>query len=145
CCTHVVPIAPSPRVSCAPGGEGTTPMPRIKLVLRPNKKKADGTVPVFLRITEDRKARYLSTGVAVAPEDWNEKKEEVRRSHPAFSSYNERLLRVKHEAEAATFGLQKGRKRGVSAEAVKRELEGKGSSDFFPYAESYIQELDARG
>lgn len=43
-----------------------------------DKKRASGECPVYLRITQDRKSRYVSTGVYIEPKDWNEDKEEIR-------------------------------------------------------------------
>ena len=54
----------------------------VKLVLRKHKRKADGTAPVWLRITANRKSRYLSTGIYLEPRHWNETKQRVRAAHP---------------------------------------------------------------
>src|SRR5690606_14706117 len=108
-------------------------------------RKADGTIPVYLRITEDRKSRQLAVGIAVAERDWNPNKEEVRRSHPQHKVYNDGLEKMKHEAEAAALGLKRSKKGKATADAVKRELTGVGASHFFPYADRYWQEQRDRG
>ena len=61
---------------------GTMTTATVKLVLRRDKRKADGTAPVWLRITANRKSRYISTGIYLEPKHWNETKQRVRAAHP---------------------------------------------------------------
>lgn len=42
----------------------------------------DGSHPFYLRITKDRKIKYVSTGLSLHPQYWNETKNEIRRSYP---------------------------------------------------------------
>lgn len=120
-------------------------MATLKFVLRTNKRKADGTIPVFLRITENRKSRFVSTGITIEERHWNPDKEEVRRSHPQYAVFNDDLTRLKHEAQTATIEIKGSRKRKLSAEAVKKELQGRGASQFLPFAEAYAEEWLAKG
>jgi integrase/recombinase XerD len=120
-------------------------MATFKLVLRPNKRKADGTVPVYLRITEGRKTRYLSAQIAVEEKHWNANKEEVRKGHPLAVAYNDALSRLKHDAESKAIALKSGKQRKASADAVKKELRGLGASQFFPFADAYAEEWLAKG
>ena len=52
-------------------------MPTIKAVLRPPKDK-EGQKPIYIRIADAGKTRYVSTGLKVKPALWNENKREVR-------------------------------------------------------------------
>ena len=74
----------------------------VKLILRESKKKKDGTAPVWIRITANRKSRYISTGVYIEPKYWNDKKHQVRSSHPIAPALNtslqEAMLKVQKEA-----------------------------------------------
>ncbi len=45
-------------------------------------------MPIYLRITIDRKTSYISTGHYVNPKAWDEKNETVRDSHPQASTIN---------------------------------------------------------
>jgi site-specific recombinase XerD len=63
------------------------------------KQRKNGEIPIYLRFTENRKTRYLSTGIAVKEDDWNPNKEEVRKSHPLSVKYNAELIKVKIKAE----------------------------------------------
>ena len=59
----------------------------FKAVLN-NKPKADGSYSILIRITLDRKRKYVNTGEAVKKSEFNEKKGEVRKSHPSHESIN---------------------------------------------------------
>ena len=52
-----------------------------KIVLR-KKAKADGTLPLALRITKDRKSNYVYLGYHILENDWDENKQRVKKSHP---------------------------------------------------------------
>ena len=111
-------------------------MASVRLTLQTRKQKRDGTAPVWLRVTVNRKSRYRSTGIAVEPKHWNNDKQLVRRSHPLWEAYNAKLADLVIEAKQATLD-------GGTAQAVKDQLEGtKGSlSAFFS---QFIDDLDAR-
>lgn len=49
----------------------------ISLTQLKRKKKKDGTIPIYIRFTEDRKSRYRSTGIAVKKSEWNSNKKKV--------------------------------------------------------------------
>lgn len=106
----------------------------VRLILRESKKKKDGTAPVWIRITANRKSRYISTGVYIEPKYWNNKKQQVRASHPIAPALNASLkeagLKV-HEQALDT----------PSATAVKNSIKGGGGS-FTGYFEQFIEGLD---
>ena len=54
----------------------------IKPVLYTNKKYADGTSPILIRITIDRKSNYVKTGYSVLPSNWNPSDHRVYESKP---------------------------------------------------------------
>ncbi len=54
----------------------------VKVVYYKQKTLADGSHPFMVRITKDRKLKYLSTGLSLHPKYWNPDKKEVRRSYP---------------------------------------------------------------
>ena len=109
----------------------------VKLVLRASKRKADGTAPVYLRVTADRKSRYLATGVAVDPKHWNENKRAVRASHPLAPALNAKLQDLLMKATRQALETP-------SAAAVKENLTGAGGT-LTAYFDRFIDELDAAG
>lgn len=54
----------------------------VKVVYYAYKTLADGSHPFMVRITKDRKLKYLSTGLSLHPKYWNADKKEVRKSYP---------------------------------------------------------------
>ena len=81
----------------------------VKIIRRHDKEKADGTAPLYLRVTINRKTRQLSTGIYVRSADWNPKKQRVRSGHDLSEAYNAKLLIERNRAlqiglEAPTSG-----------------------------------------
>jgi integrase len=109
----------------------------VKLVIRDQKARADGTCPIYIRVTSGRKTRYTATGVYVKPRLWNETRQEVRATHELATSMNERLQTLANEAR--TLAL-----RTPSADAVKAGLDGSGGS-LTGYFERFIADLDRKG
>lgn len=66
----------------------------INLTLLERKKKKDGSIPIYIRITEDRKSRYISTGISIVSKHWNPERQEIRKSHRRYQVLN-RVLRAK--------------------------------------------------
>ena len=54
----------------------------VKVVYYTYKTLADGTHPFMVRITKDRKLKYIATGMSLHPKYWNPLKKEVRKSYP---------------------------------------------------------------
>ncbi|WP_223860940.1 site-specific integrase [Spirosoma validum] len=54
----------------------------VKVVYYTHKTLADGSHPFVVRITKNRKNRWISTGLSLHPKYWNEQKKEIRRSYP---------------------------------------------------------------
>jgi len=110
----------------------------LKFVLRTDKRRADGTAPIYLRITERRRSRYLATGIYVDPKDWNEARQQVRRSHPLAAAINRRLENLALEVQAALL-------EGKRPEQVKAELKGGASRNLVELARRHAEELKAAG
>lgn len=109
----------------------------VKLILRADKSKADGTAPIWLRITANRKSRYVATGIAVEPRFWNETKQVVRSAHPVAPALNARLKEVYYEAGQMALD-------SPSAPAVKAAITNP-TGNFIAYFHDYIAELDRAG
>lgn len=112
-------------------------MASVQLLLVTRKTKRDGTAPIWVRLSANRRSRYQSTGIAIKPSDWNKPKQRVRRSHPLSDALNARLADV---VIAATQSMLDG----GTVDAMKERMEGPtGSlSSFF---RRYINDLETRG
>ncbi len=112
-------------------------MATIKLILRDDKKSKDGSSPIYLRITENRKSRYLSTSIRVSAGDWNEARQEIRKSNPNHVVWNDELTRFRTTASTAAIEVRRRTRGKGSAASVKRELLGKGGGSVLAYAKVY--------
>ena len=113
-------------------------MSSIKLVLRTQKKKSDGTAPLAIRITKDRKTRFIFTGKYILEQDWNDQICRVRKSHPNSTWLNNFLLKKLSEAHDTTIELEL-KDENTTAKDIKRSIKRSGSSvSFYDLAEERI-------
>lgn len=54
----------------------------VKAIYFPSKTLADGSHPFMLRITKDRKRKYIATGLSLHPQFWNEQTNTFRKNVP---------------------------------------------------------------
>lgn len=80
-------------------------MGTIKIVLKSNQPKKDGTIPILIRVTINRRVKYVSTGYSVKQHQFKEGQENWVSRHPDAklinaaievkrSEYAEKLLRA---------------------------------------------------
>lgn len=72
-------------------------MAAIKLVLQKS-KRADGTYPVCLRVTKDRKSKYFKTIFNVNVNEWEPHAQSFNRNHKNHVQDNRLLLKIKERA-----------------------------------------------
>ena len=114
-------------------------MPNVSAALyqKASKQKADGTAPIYVRVTADRKTRLVSTAVYVEPRHWNARTGRVRAAHDLADAYNAQLQGALNEAREAALVAP-------SAAAVKTALDGPAGS-LTAYFEGFIDRLRAKG
>ncbi len=118
-------------------------MATLKLVLRKDKIKKDGTAPIYLRITQNRRSSFISTDIHIEPNFWNPDRCEVRRPHPLRESLNDALKAFKARADEANAAL--GGKGKATAKAIRGEVTGSGTTDLFSFMEGYADEWKRNG
>jgi integrase len=75
-----------------------------KFILLPFNEKKDGKLPVSLKITKDRKRKYIKTGLAAHPEQWDAEQDRFfnnKKLEPQYKEYNALLS----EIEAKTISI----------------------------------------
>jgi len=108
-------------------------MATIKVVLRTNYKKKDGTCPLAVRITKDRKTRYVFTGYYIQEKDWNAQECKARKSYPNSTRLNNFLLSKLKEANDIALEVETADK-SVSSKEIKKKVARKGRTiSFFQY------------
>lgn len=106
-----------------------------------NRKKQNGEYPIYLRITNNRKHKYVSTGVSVKKKQWNPESEEVRRNHDNYKTLNEALeIKV---SEARRVQTELSRNGHETAKAIRERIKTTQKADFFEIGEQLLEELEA--
>ena len=106
-----------------------------------NRKKQNGEYPIYLRITNNRKHKYVSTGLSVKEKYWNPRSEQVRRSHDNYKTLNDTLRDKVKEAEKVQSELSKNGHE--TAKAIRERIKTTQKADFFALGEQLLEELEA--
>lgn len=118
-------------------------MASVKVVLYPRAKK-DGTYPLALRITKDRKSSYIFLEYSVKKEHWLADEQRVKSSHPNSKRLNNFLLKKKAEASDKSIEAET-QKDDVSVRAIKKKIKPATGATFISQAELYLTRLQAAG
>ncbi|MBO6574306.1 MAG: tyrosine-type recombinase/integrase [Rhodothermales bacterium] len=70
----------------------------IKAIIRKDRLRADGTCPIYIRVTVNRKTSKYAVGIAVRTTEWNERRARVRSSHDLADAYNRKIEQMLNEA-----------------------------------------------
>ena len=119
-------------------------MATITPVLRTSKKDKRGRCPVWLRISDRDRTRFVSLGVKVLPSQWNDRQRRVRKGHPNADLINRLITERLTEAEAEILKL-KLEHTYATASHLKDALAEDEATDFFAFAEQHLADLEKRG
>lgn len=114
-------------------------MATIRAVLKKNKIKASGLIPIYLRIIEGEKNTFKSTGIDVRLDEWDEKNAKVRSKHPNSVRMNH--LIAKKISELEDIRIQLDGKGGLGKE-VKALGEKKGKTDKQSFTKFFKEYVD---
>jgi len=113
-------------------------MATVKLVLRKHYQKKDGSYPLVLRITKDRKTRFIFTGKYFLEKDWDSSEKRVKKSHPNSTRINNLLLKKLSEAQSAILDDEVS-DNDLSTKEIQKRIKGKGENvSFFQLASKRI-------
>lgn len=126
-------------------------MATVKIILRKKKNKdgsvqlnKDGTLPITMRITKDRKTSFIYLGYSVKEADWDEANQRVKKSHPNSARLNNFILKKLADANDNVLELETTRSY-VSSKAVKNKIKPSAGATFFPQADAYLNRLKENG
>lgn len=114
------------------------------LLFNKSKKKADGRHPIVLRVTKDRKSKYLVIDW-VHEKDWDPKTKRVRPSHPNYKRLNNLILKKVVDAEDLILELESSKKEFTAEQIIKLIKGERKSITFFQLAEEHIEDLKKEG
>lgn len=108
-------------------------MTKAKVILyknKPNRKKH----PLALRITKDRKSKYIYLGVALHEDDWNAKECRAKKSHPNYKLINNLILKKLTSADDIILESEANEKDSTILEIKKQVKREKTITGFFAFA-----------
>lgn len=97
----------------------------IKPTLLKRKQRTDGTTPIYIRITENRKSRYKSTGIFIQEKHWNDEgsRSFIRKSHRRSGALNRKIERIIHEIREKKIELENKGK--LNLDSLKNTIQDK--------------------
>lgn len=100
----------------------------------------EGRYAILLRITEDRKLKRIKTNIELKHKsDWNQKKQEVRKSEPEYKKLNDVLEFIKNDAKEKYNTLMKVEKPSSAKDVILALKVGNKSFSFIDFVEDYLK------
>ncbi len=121
-------------------------MSSIKVVLR-KKALANGSFPIFLRVTKNRRTKYYRTPLNTNLEEWNEDTGSFNGKNGSYIQKNRVLLKIKDRALKTYYDLEI-EKEDFSLEDFDKHFRvdtNPASQDVFRFSEEIIQEMRDAG
>jgi site-specific recombinase XerD len=115
-------------------------MATVKIILKINKKNKLNEAPLWIRITQNRKSKYVALGKSIKVEDWDEEEKRVKKSHPNSTRLNKFIAEKMKEAHDVALDLETSDKY-VNSSKIKADIKGTGFINFFDYVKRYRIEL----
>ncbi|HVB03493.1 MAG TPA: site-specific integrase, partial [Chitinophagaceae bacterium] len=97
-------------------------MASIKIVLFTSKTLKNGEHPIMLRVTKDRKTKYISLQQSCPTDWWDRAANLPKRKHPLFKELLVKIEKKKLEANKLLLGLDNDEKE-ISVEEIKLKLQ----------------------
>lgn len=115
----------------------------VKITPLKHKMDKHGYCPIAIRITVNRKVRYISLGQKIALKDWSDKDGgQVKSTHPNFKMINTLITNKKAEVTNELIKTELDRPDFTSAQVKHSMQRGKKTHDFFDLAALHLEELE---
>ncbi|WP_439698912.1 tyrosine-type recombinase/integrase [Mucilaginibacter sp. AW1-7] len=115
-------------------------MASVKVFPRLDKANKQGQVPLYLRLTKNRKSKYIALGVYIDPKNWNPQTGKIKPNAKNAGQINSFLATKEAEAEALALEMETNSK-FISAYDIKSKMLGRSSEDFFEFIEIHRKAL----
>ena len=116
-------------------------MPTFKLYIEKRKANKLGEAPIYLRIIKDRQKSLIAMGYKVKPDDWDDEKQRVRKSHPNSVRMNNLLAQKMAEVQGEAVKME-AEDKTANTKSLKRAARGTKGHSFLKYADRYLEELE---
>ena len=120
-------------------------MASVKIILWKHDKKKNGMFPLALRITKNRKTRYIFVGQDIFEKDWDVSASKVKKSHPNSTRLNNLLLKKLSEAQSTILDVETNDE-NLSTQQIQKKVKRTGSNvSFFQLAAERIKDKHNKG
>ena len=110
-------------------------MASVKVFPRLDKSDPQGKVPIYLRVTKNRKSKYIALNTYIFSKDWNKETSKVKTTAANASQINTYISSKVAEAERIALELET-RSTFVTSYDIKNKILGRAPADFFEYVEN---------
>lgn len=121
-------------------------MATIRAVLKKNKKKANGLIPIYLRIIEGENNTFKSTGIDVSEDAWDEKNQKVRSKFPNSGRMNQMIAKKISEIEDLKLELDGRKGLGKEVKSISKKKGSIEKTSFTFFFQDYVnqQKIDKK-
>jgi site-specific recombinase XerD len=120
-------------------------MASIKALLFTSKTLSNGEHPIMLRVTKDRRSKYMSIGHSCTKELWDEKKNLPRKKHPLAKELSIIIDKKINEAKSSLLKLENEKDHFSTEELKSKILRSTKKTTLFQYLDLIVSELNAAG
>lgn len=115
----------------------------VKALLRHDKEQ-NGTYPLAIRVTKDRKVTYFHLGFTLRENQWDAAAQQAKKNYPNSARLNNLINARKAELSSTLLELET-RDKDVSVKAVRQQLKPKEHGSFFKLAAQFIENMRKEG
>lgn len=119
-------------------------MATVSIILRTDKKKADGTMPLHFLIIKDRKKSKITTGISIDPKYWDDKKCKIKPGATNSARNNSFLQNKLAELQDQVFEHLTISKSATTRQ-LKNKLYGLKPLEIFPFAQEVLDKYKRQG
>lgn len=119
-------------------------MATISLILRTDKPKKDGTMPINFLIIKDRKKTKIATKIAIEPKYWDDKKSRIKPGATNSARYNSYLQNKLADLQNKILEVETSTK-SLTTKQLKKATFGNIPTDFFKFAENVNEKFKLNG
>lgn len=121
-----------------------SPMATVSIVFRKDKLNKSGKAPVHFRIIKDRKINYISSGILLLVNEWDEKNKKVKKSHANSARFNSFLANKFTELQDQVFEHLTVSKSATTRQ-LKNKIYGLKPLEVFPFAQEVLDKYKRQG
>ena len=119
-------------------------MATVSIIFRRDKINKKNEAPIHFRIIKDRKINYISSGITIPVENWDDKNNRIKSKHTNSARLNSFLSNKFTELQDQVFEHETINK-SLTSRGLRDKIYGKKPFDFFPFADLVCEEYLAQG